>query len=68
MTSKSMHLKKESVHEKKDVLTKEYLSDRNRFADLREDAYDVIAVLANAAELGVQKKEYLKMKEEQASR
>lgn len=49
-------------------MTKEYLSDRNRFADLREDAYDVIAVLANAAELGVQKKEYLKMKEEQASR
>ena len=32
---------------------------KDQFADLREDAYDVIAVLANAAELGVQKKEYL---------
>ena len=44
---------------KKDSL-KEFISiHKNQFADLREDAYDVIAELANAAELGVQKKEYL---------
>ena len=44
------------MQRKKDSL-KEFISiHKNQFADLREDAYDVIAELANAAELGVQKK------------